>query len=106
MKITFLALVLLSFQFTQAQESEVLEPDSSVIDNRQQRQENRVQQGLDSGSISKQEQRRLKKEQVRIKRMEKRAQKDGKVTAREKKKISHAQNRASHSISKKKHNKK
>lgn len=91
MKQAFVFLVLFSFQSLQAQVSDILEPDSSLVD--------------DSSIIDDRQQRRLKKEQVRIKRMEKRAEKDGKVTAREKKKINHAQKRASRSISKKKHNK-
>ena len=112
MKLAVVFLVLLSFQLVKAHDAETPDlksaaaaSESSVVDQRQQRQENRIQQGVNSGSLSKKEERRIRKDQARIKRMEKHSKKDGHVTAKEKKKIHRAQKHASHKISRKKHNK-
>ncbi len=108
MKLAVLLFTLFSFQLVNAQESGIPTPteDPVRVDAREQRQEQRIKDGVNSGSISKKEERRLKKEQAHIKRLEKRSKKDGQVSAKEKKKINHAQNHASRSINKKKHNKK
>ncbi|MCX6317166.1 MAG: hypothetical protein NTW29_07735 [Bacteroidetes bacterium] len=71
---------------------------------RQENQEQRTENGVNSGELTKREQRRIEHQQENIQRLENKAKKDGEVTAREQARISAAQNRASRSIARKKHN--
>ncbi len=75
------------------------------IDNRQHRQEARIEKGIHSGELSAQETAHLEKEEAHIDRMEEKAKSDGVVTRKEHAKIELAQDHASHSIHHKKHNK-
>lgn len=73
------------------------------IDQREQRQEQRIQQGVGSGALTPRETYRLEQEQAHIDKAEARAKSDGTVTARERKHLSKMQNRASHDIRRQKH---
>lgn len=74
------------------------------IDKREQRQEDRIQQGAASGTLTAQETQRLEKEQAHIDKMQDRAAADGQVTKKERAKITAAQHEASQDIHRKKHN--
>lgn len=74
------------------------------IDKREQRQEDRIQQGAASGTLTARETQRLEKEQAHIDKMQDRAAADGQVTQKERAKITAAQNEAKRDIRRKKHN--
>ena len=65
------------------------------IDARQAHQQQRIDRGVKSGSLTEQEAARLQHGQQRVARMEKRAVADGRVTAEERRRIEHAQDRQS-----------
>ena len=67
-------------------------------------QQNRIEQGLQSGSLSTKEASKLEKGEAHIDKMESNANKDGTLTAAEKARIQKAQNRESAAISADKHN--
>jgi uncharacterized membrane protein YebE (DUF533 family) len=77
--------------------------DTPVIDQRQMNQEQRIDQGVESGQLNPREAKRLERQQNHIDRMENRANADGVVTARERARIGAAQNRASRNIAREKH---
>lgn len=74
------------------------------IDQRQAKQQARINQGVASGSITPQEQARLQARQNRIATKKAAAKADGVVTQRERKQLTHQQNHASKGIARKKHN--
>lgn len=75
------------------------------IDQRQQNQERRIEQGEKSGALTQKEAARLEKGQARIQKMENKATADGKVTAKERARIEKAQDRQSRQIARQKHDK-
>src|SRR6266478_5873849 len=75
------------------------------IDQRQQNQERRIEQGEKSGALTKKEAARLEKGQARVQKMENKAMADGKVTKKEARRIERAQDRQSKKIYKEKHDK-
>ena len=74
------------------------------IDRRERRQSNRIRRGVNNGSVTRREARRLAAQQARIRAHERRARADGRVTARERVSIQRQENRASRNIYRKKHN--
>lgn len=68
------------------------------IDRRQARQEQRIQQGVRSGQITRSEYRQLEAEQARIRQLERNAKADGRIDSREAAQIREAQNAASRHI--------
>jgi hypothetical protein len=74
-----------------------------VFDQRQANQEQRIQQGVQSGSLTQKEAARLEKGQDRLQRKEDRAKADGVVTAQERKNLQRAENRQSERIYREKH---
>ncbi len=76
----------------------------AVINQRQENQNKRIEQGEKSGELTHREAKKLEREQAKVNRMESRAEADGKVTKGEAKRIENAQNEASQDIYKKKHN--
>jgi hypothetical protein len=66
-------------------------------------QEQRIEQGLQSGQLNTREAARLQREQGAIDKMESRALRDGTVTPAEKARINAAQNKASRDIAREKH---
>lgn len=106
----FVMLLLISFltHAVNAEDVVVGEPSPNsgqTVDNRQERQEKRIENGIEKGSLTEAEAKKLEHQQKRIKRMEKNANKDGVVSAGERKHLNHAQNNASRDIRRKKHNK-
>lgn len=73
------------------------------VDARQANQEQRIDQGVASGELTKHETRRLEKEQVAINRAEDKAKADGSVTKAERQRLHKMQNRASRDIHHQKH---
>ena len=75
------------------------------IDQRQQNQQQRIDQGVKSGQLNQKEAARLQKGQARVQKMEDKAVADGKVTAKERRKIERAQDKQSRKIAREKHDK-
>lgn len=73
------------------------------IDQRQANQEQRIQQGVQSGSLTEREANRLDRGQNRVERMEDKAKADGNVTARERQRLQHAENVQSRHVYQQKH---
>lgn len=73
------------------------------IDTRQANQEQRIQQGVQSGSLTQQEAARMEKGQARVQNMEDKARADGKVTAKERERIQQAQGDQSRRVAHQKH---
>ncbi|HZA56538.1 MAG TPA: hypothetical protein VE616_20005 [Candidatus Udaeobacter sp.] len=73
------------------------------VDERQEKQDKRIERGLDKGQITKKEARRLEKGQERVDNLEEKALEDGKVTKREKRRIEKAQDTQSQRIRKERH---
>lgn len=78
-------------------------PESPLVDKRQENQEHRIQQGVESGSLTKKEAVVLKRGQKRVAKMEERAKADGKLTKKERARLHQAQNQQSRRIFKEKH---
>ena len=76
------------------------------IDQREVNQQNRINQGVQSGQLTPKETGKLEAQQARIQQREDRmaARNSGNLTAKDKAKLTKQQNRASKNIYKKKHN--
>ena len=77
--------------------------DTPKVDTRQERQQERIDQGVASGELNQREAGRLQKEQERISRHEEKAKADGVVTKQERRKLNREQDRASRHIKREKH---
>ena len=73
------------------------------IDQRQVRQEQRIQQGLRQGDFTRREYHALEAEQARIRELERRARADGRIDPYEAARIRRAQNEASRHIYQERH---
>lgn len=73
------------------------------VDARQERQQQRIDQGVASGELNQREAGRLQKQQERIAAHEEKAKADGMVTKEERRKLNREQNRASRHIAREKH---
>jgi hypothetical protein len=73
------------------------------VDARQERQQQRIDQGVASGELNRREAGRLERQQDRIQGMEDKAKADGVVTKQERRAIQGAQNRTSRNIAREKH---
>lgn len=73
------------------------------VDQRQDQQSARIQQGAQSGSLTPREQRRLQREQRAVQRAENRAKADGVVTPKERRRLDRMQDKASADIARQKH---
>jgi len=78
-------------------------PSTPRIDHRQAVQQQRINQGVASGELTRREAARLQKEQARIQEAENRALADGRLTRNERAKIERMQDKASSHISGEKH---
>ena len=79
------------------------EPQSSGIDKREHKQKERINQGVESGQLTKKEARRLRHEQKRIKAKEEAMKLDGTLTKGERKELQQDLNKASEHIAEQKH---
>jgi hypothetical protein len=68
------------------------------IDKRQDKQETRIDKGVQSGDLTKKEAARLEKGQARVDAAEKKAAADGKVTGKERARVEHMQDKQSKAI--------
>lgn len=73
------------------------------IDKRQEMQQKRIDQGVQSGELNKREAARLERHQDRVSKMEDKAKADGTVTKKERAALHHAQNNESQRIHRQKH---
>ena len=83
--------------------STVAVADTPVVDARQENQDERIDQGVASGELTKREEHRLDAQQERIDNKEERFKSDGVVTKGERARLKRSENRASHNIAKQKH---
>jgi hypothetical protein len=74
------------------------------IDQRQENQERRIEQGVASGTLTEHEANHLQNQQDRIGRLETNAKADGIVTRSENTRLTHKQNKADRAITRKKQN--
>ncbi|MDP2880996.1 MAG: hypothetical protein Q8N89_05390 [Azonexus sp.] len=93
--IAVLSLVLPALAFAQA--------NTPRVDQRQANQEQRIDQGVASGSLTQREANRLDRGQQHVDNMEARAKADGVVTRGERARLHHAQDRQSARIYRQKH---
>lgn len=93
-----LSLVFLASTFTAS-------ADPVRAEKRQEKQENRIEQGVNNGELTKREARHLKQGQRHVQHVENRVTADGVVTPKEKLRLEHAQNVQSRKIFRAKHNK-
>ncbi len=77
--------------------------ETSVIDQRQANQEQRIDKGIESVQLNEREAARLNKQQDHIDNIENKAKADGVVTKKERARIGAAQERASRNIAREKH---
>ena len=84
--------------------SAVVEAQDSTTLQRDINQQNRIEQGLQSGQLNTREAGKLERGDARIDRMESNAMKDGTVSDKEAARINRAQNQASQQINELKHN--
>lgn len=73
------------------------------VDKRQEVQQKRIDQGVQSGELNKREAARLERHQAGIDKMENKAKADGTVSKKERAVIHHAQNNESQRIHRQKH---
>ncbi len=73
------------------------------IDQRQEKQDERIERGIEKGQITKKEARRLEKGQEHVEDLEEKALRDGRVTKDEKRQIEKAQDKQSQQIQKQRH---
>jgi hypothetical protein len=78
--------------------------DVPVIQQREQNQQKRIDQGVKSGELTPREAGKLEAKQAQIKQDEVRMKSDGKLTAKERRKLKAEENRSSRDIHRKKHN--
>jgi len=78
--------------------------NTPTLDQRQENQERRIEQGVESGALNANEAARLEAQQNRVQRAEDRAKADGVVTGKERAALHHRQDHASGTIVRKKHN--
>jgi hypothetical protein len=74
-----------------------------IIDRRQDRQEDRIDQGIKSGELNRREAARLERGQAHVNRIENRALADGTISRGEFRRIEDAQKAQSHRIYRQKH---
>lgn len=77
--------------------------DTPVLDQRQERQRERIQQGWQSGELTRRETAGLVRGQQQLRRMEHRAEADGTVTSRERHRLQQQANVQSRHIYRQKH---
>ena len=73
------------------------------IDQRQEKQDERIERGIEKGQITNREARRLEEGQEHVEDLEEQARRDGKVTRDEKRRIEKAQDKQSQQIRKQRH---
>ena len=98
MKITLLAALVAAAALPVAAQT-----STPLVDQRQQNQEARIQQGVQSGQLTPKEAAKLEKGQAKVQAAEDKAKADGVVTPKERAKLAKKQNQQSKKIYKEKH---
>ncbi|MBL8699594.1 MAG: hypothetical protein JNK67_14545 [Alphaproteobacteria bacterium] len=98
-----LAVALLALPAVASAQAPASGTNTPGVDKRQANQEQRIDQGVGSGQLTKRETRRLNQGQNHVDNVENRAKADGKVTKRERAHMKHAQNAQSRRIYRQKH---
>lgn len=80
-------------------------PNTPRVDRREAKQEQRITQGVASGSLTRKEANHLNQGQSRVATAEDKAKADGTVTKKEKARLSHMQNKQNRHIKHQKHDK-
>ena len=80
------------------------EQRENIVNEREAKQQERIDQGVKSGDLNPKEAARLEKREEHIKKMNDKAMADGEMSKKEFKRIEHAQNKASRKVFRKKHN--
>ncbi len=104
MKTTLIALMVAALPGVAAAQSSDT-ASTPRIDKRQERQDQRIDKGVQSGQLTDKEAARLEKGQQRVQKMEDKAMADGKMTKRERTRMERAQDRESKRIYRQKHDK-
>ncbi|MCQ8102891.1 hypothetical protein NP590_02135 [Methylomonas sp. SURF-2] len=78
--------------------------DTPRVDHRRNNQQTRIEQGLDSGALTRREANRLEHQQSRIEHLETAVKADGTVNNAERARLTHQQNKASRNIARKNNN--
>jgi hypothetical protein len=99
-----LALAVATLSAASFAHAQVQAAETPRVDQRQDKQAQRIDAGVKSGQLTMPEAKALEKEQTHVRMAEHRAKADGKVTPAERKHLGHMQNRASRHIYRKKHN--
>ena len=81
----------------------VLADETPLLDRRQDHQQDRIRQGVESGQLTRQETRQLVQGQHRLRSMEQRVKSDGQVTAQERSRLQHQADVQSRHIYRQKH---
>lgn len=81
------------------------QPLTTRIDQRKELQQQRIEQGVQSGQLTAKEAARLQKGQAKVQKMEDRATKDGVLTLKERDRIERAQDKQDKKIYREKHDK-
>lgn len=95
--VTCSVVFMLGMTWAQAQTS------TPQVDQRQENQKNRIQQGAASGELTRMETKNVVQDQRHIRRAERRMEADGKVTKQERARLHHKQNKASRKLNRNKH---
>jgi hypothetical protein len=78
-------------------------PNTPRVDRREAKQEQRIDQGTQSGALTEQETQRLNNGQARVASAEDKAKSDGTVTNKERARLTHMQNKQNRHIKRQKH---
>lgn len=81
------------------------QPSTTHIDQRQEMQQKRIEQGVQSGQLTSKEAANLEKGQAKVQKMENRATKDGTLTPKERARIEREQDKQDKKIYREKHDK-
>jgi hypothetical protein len=103
MKLTLATATIALLSAFAAQAAEPAPANMPRVDQRQAKQEARIEQGVKSGELNARETLRLEREQKHIAVAETKAEADGKVTNKERARLAHMQNKASRDIHHQKH---
>lgn len=80
-------------------------PQTPGLDKREANMEKRIEQGKDSGALTKKEAKRLERREAKLEKAEQRAKADGVVTRQERKHLDKKADHLSHDIAVQKHDK-
>ena len=98
-----LVCILLSVTFVLAIAASGFAQQTPSVDNRERRQQRRINRGVKNGTLTRREAARMERQQARTEKMEAKAKSDGVVTRKERARLQHRENRTSRHIYRQKH---